>query len=175
MIGLQPVVSLVNRRICIRILRLCRSAKDVLTCFGSGLPSIRVLRRRVMLRNRVKDRNSKLAGTAKQAGVKRFAIFHAAGIREMYRMRLTDIKARKGIGDDEDWLDRQAVEELAANEFRITQTDAKLRRENIHGEERTINAHAKWERKCATRLRAWAIQCPKICRRNRQSRKLRNV
>jgi DNA-damage-inducible protein D len=99
--------------------------------------------RRVMLRNRVKDKNSKLASTAKQAGVKRFAIFHGAGIREMYRMRLTEIKARKGIRDNEDWLDRQGVEELAANEFRITQTDAKIRRENIQGEDRAIGAHAQ--------------------------------
>ena len=97
--------------------------------------------RRVMLRNRVKDRNSKLNSTAHQAGVKRFAIFHGAGIQAMYEMRLTEIKARRGIGEKEDWLDRQGVEELAANEFRITQTEAKIRRENVQGEERAIGAH----------------------------------
>jgi DNA-damage-inducible protein D len=99
--------------------------------------------RRVMLRNRVKDRNLKLNSTAHQAGVKRFGIFHGAGIQAMYEMRLTEIKERRGIGDKEDWLDRQGVEELAANEFRITQTDAKIRRENIKGEQQAINAHAK--------------------------------
>jgi DNA-damage-inducible protein D len=97
--------------------------------------------KRVMLRNRVKDRNSKLNTTAHQAGVKRFGIFHGAGIQAMYKMRLTDIKERRGIGEKEDWLDRQGVEELAANEFRITQTDAKIRRESIQGEERAIRAH----------------------------------
>jgi DNA-damage-inducible protein D len=56
--------------------------------------------------------------------------------------RLTEIKSRRGIGEKEDWLDRQGVEELAANEFRITQTDAKIRRENIQGEQRAIDAHA---------------------------------
>ena len=61
----------------------------------------------------------------------------------MYEMRLTEIKVRRGIGEKEDWLDRQGDEELAANEFRITQTAAKIRRENIRGEERAIRAHAQ--------------------------------
>jgi DNA-damage-inducible protein D len=99
--------------------------------------------RRVMLRNRVKDRNLKLNSTAHQAGVKKFGIFHGAGIHAMYKMRLSEIKALRGISDKEDWLDRQGVEELAANEFRITQTDAKIRRENIQGEQQAIDAHAK--------------------------------
>lgn len=99
--------------------------------------------RRVAIRNRVKDRNRKLNSTASQVGVKRFAIFHGAGIEAMYRMRLGEIKAKRGIGEKEDWLDRQGVEELAANEFRITQTDAKIKRENIQGEENAIRAHRK--------------------------------
>jgi DNA-damage-inducible protein D len=99
--------------------------------------------RRVMLRNRVKDRNLKLNSTAHQAGVKQFGFFHGAGIQAMYEMRLSDIKLQRGIGEKEDWLDRQGVEELAANEFRITQTDAKLRRESIKGERQAINAHAQ--------------------------------
>jgi DNA-damage-inducible protein D len=61
-------------------------------------------------------------------------------MQAMYEMRLTDIKTRRGIRDNEDWLDRQGVEELAANEFRITQADAKIRRENIQGEQRAIHA-----------------------------------
>jgi DNA-damage-inducible protein D len=61
----------------------------------------------------------------------------------MYQMRLSDIKDQRGIKQNEDWLDRQGVEELAANEFRITQTEAKIRRENIQGEVRAIDAHAQ--------------------------------
>ncbi len=99
--------------------------------------------RRVLLRDRVRDRNKKLNATAQSAGVKRFPIFHGAGIQAMYQMRLADIKARRGIGEREDWLDRQGVEELAANEFRITQTEAKIRRENIKGEEAAIKAHSR--------------------------------
>jgi DNA-damage-inducible protein D len=102
-----------------------------------------VAQRRVALRNRIKDRNSRLTSTAQQAGVRQFALFHGAGIFALYKMRLTELKAKRGIGGNEDWLDRQGVEELAANEFRITQTDAKIRREGITGEEPAIRAHAK--------------------------------
>jgi DNA-damage-inducible protein D len=99
--------------------------------------------KRVALRNRVKDHNTKLNGTAQMAGVKRFGIFHAAGIQEMYRMRLSELKALRGIKDSEDWIDRQGTEELAANDFRITQADAKITREGIRGEQAAINAHAE--------------------------------
>jgi DNA-damage-inducible protein D len=100
-------------------------------------------RRRVDLRNRVKDRNSRLNSTAQQAGVRHFALFHGAGIRALYDMRLSELKAKRGIADNEDWLDRQGIEELAANEFRITQTDAKIKREGIRSEEPAIRAHTK--------------------------------
>jgi len=99
-------------------------------------------RRRLDLRNRVKDRNTKLGEAAHDAGVRRFDIFHGAGIRAMYDMRLADIKARRGLAPKEDWLDRQGIEELAANEFRVTQAEAKIRRERIVGEQRAIAAHA---------------------------------
>jgi len=99
-------------------------------------------RRRLDLRNRVKDRNAKLGKAAHDAGVRRFDIFHGAGIRAMYNMRLVDIKNRRGLAAKEDWLDRQGIEELAANEFRVTQAEAKIRRERILGEQRAIDAHA---------------------------------
>jgi DNA-damage-inducible protein D len=116
--------------------------------------------RRVMLRNRVKDRNLKLNSTAHQVGVKRFGLFHGAGIQAMYEMRLTEIKVRRGIGEKEDWLDRQGVEELAANEFRITQTDAKIRRENIQGEEPAIRAHALVGREVRQAIRRLGNKMP---------------
>jgi DNA-damage-inducible protein D len=99
--------------------------------------------KRVALHNRVKDHNTKLNGTAQMAGVKRSGIFHAAGIQEMCRMRLSELKALRGIKENEDWIDRQGIEELAANDFRITQADAKITRERIRGEQAAINAHAE--------------------------------
>jgi hypothetical protein len=57
------------------------------------------------------DRNLKLNSTAHQVGVKRFGLFHGAGIQAMYETRLAEIKVRRDIGEKEDWLDRQGVED----------------------------------------------------------------
>ena len=57
------------------------------------------------------------------------------------------------IGEKEDWLDRQGIEELAANEFRITQTKSKIRRESIRGEESAINAHLQVGREVRDAIR----------------------
>lgn len=111
--------------------------------------------KRVALRNRVRDNNSRLNGTAKQIGVINYALFNGAGIHAMYQMRLTDLKAKRGIGTNEDWYDRQGVEELAANDFRVTQTDAKIKREGVMGERAAINAHvsvSKEIRQAITRM-----------------------
>ena len=57
------------------------------------------------------DRNLKLNSTAHQLGVKRFGLFHGAGIQAMYETRLAEIKVRRDISEKEDWLDRQGVED----------------------------------------------------------------
>ena len=98
--------------------------------------------RRLMLRNRVKDANKKLVGAAKAAGVTRFPIFQDAGYKGLYGGRgRDDIKRIKGIPSTDELLDCIDREELAANEFRITQTEAKLKREGIRGEQNAIDAH----------------------------------
>jgi len=96
---------------------------------------------RILIRERVRDRNKSLASTAKQAGVQKFAIFQAAGYQGLYEMGLGDIKRRKGIGDNEDLLDRAGRSELAANEFRITQTEEKLVRDQVNTERQAIHTH----------------------------------
>lgn len=90
--------------------------------------------KRLQLRARVKDANKKLNDAAKDAGVINYAFFHDAGYRGLYAMGLADIKARKRIDSKSDLLDVAGREELAANEFRITQTEARLKRENVHGQ-----------------------------------------
>jgi DNA-damage-inducible protein D len=100
--------------------------------------------RRLLLRDRVKDANKKLSGAAKDAGVRSqmFGVFHDAGYKGLYGNRgLQAIKKKKGIGEKEDLLDRIGRAELAANEFRITQTEEKLRKEQIKGEDKAINTH----------------------------------
>lgn len=97
--------------------------------------------RRVVTRERVQVHNRKLSQTAKEIGVKRFGLFHGVGIREMYNMPLRKLKERRSLTDKDDWLDRAGVEELAANDFRITQTDSKIKRKQILGESAAISAH----------------------------------
>ena len=100
--------------------------------------------RRVLQRNRVKDANRKLGGAAKGAGVRSqmFGVFQDAGYKGLYGERnLQAIKVRKGISDKEDLLDCIGRVELAANEFRATQTEEKLRLDNIKGEQKAIDTH----------------------------------
>jgi DNA-damage-inducible protein D len=100
--------------------------------------------RRLLLRARVKDANRKLSGAAKDAGVRSamFGIFQDAGYKGLYAGRgVRAIKQIKGINEKEDLLDCIGRAELAANEFRITQTEEKLRIEKIKGEQRAIDTH----------------------------------
>jgi len=97
--------------------------------------------RRVELRERVKEANRALGGAAKKAGVQNYGLFHDAGYRGLYGIGLAEIKARKGIDGKADLLDRAGRVELAANEFRITQTEDKLRRDRIQGESPAIETH----------------------------------
>jgi DNA-damage-inducible protein D len=99
--------------------------------------------KRFELRGRVKDANKHLGEAAKDAGVQRYDLFHAAGYRGLYGMGLNEIKARKGIGRKEELLDRAGRAELAANEFRITQTEEMLKKDNVKGEINARTAHEK--------------------------------
>jgi len=98
-------------------------------------------KRRILLRVRVKDANKSLNSTAKKTGVQRYAIFQDAGYKGLYEMGLAEIKKKKGIPKKEHLLDRAGRTELAANEFRITQTEDKLIRDNINSEKQAINTH----------------------------------
>ena len=98
--------------------------------------------KRSLLRERVRTANNHLNGAAKRAGVQNYAFFHDAGYRGLYGgIGLGDIKRRKEISTKEDLLDCAGREELAANEFRITQTEACLSREQINGQRAAEDTH----------------------------------
>lgn len=98
--------------------------------------------RRLHLRNDVKGFNKKLATAAQEAGVQNFGKFQNFGYRGLYNGETAaDIKARKGLKRGQDILDHMGSTELAANYFRITQTEEKLRREQIQGEENANVTH----------------------------------
>jgi len=96
--------------------------------------------RRVFIRKEVSDQNKKLFKTAKQVGVSNFGSFNDAGYRGLYRSPLSEIEKIKGIKKGE-LLDRAGATELAANLFRITQTDEKILKDNIKGESQAKNTH----------------------------------
>lgn len=95
---------------------------------------------RLFLRGEVKTHNKELNATAYGIGVTNFGKFNNAGYVGLYGMNKKSVQIKKGIGND-DVLDRAGSTELAANLFRITQTDEKLKREKIKGEGRATFAH----------------------------------
>lgn len=100
--------------------------------------------RRLHLRGEVKGFNKKLASAAQDAGVENFGKFQNYGYRGLYNGETAeDIKERKGLTKGQDILDHMGSTELAANYFRITQTEEKLRREEIQGERLANQTHYK--------------------------------
>ena len=98
--------------------------------------------KRLYKRNKTRIANYSLNQIAKKSGVKNFDKFHNAGYKGLYNGETAnDIAKRKNLRYREDILDNMGSEELAANEFRITQTEAKLKRENIKSENKSINTH----------------------------------
>ena len=93
-------------------------------------------------RDLTKKGNYSLNQVAKNAGVKNFDKFHNFGYKGLYNGETADdIAKRKKLRYREDILDNMGSEELAANLFRITQTEAKLKRDNIKTENNANQAH----------------------------------
>ena len=98
--------------------------------------------KRFYQRDLTKKGNYSLNQTAKKAGVKNFDKFHNAGYKGLYNGETAnDIAKRKGLRYREDILDNMGSEELAANLFRITQTESKLKKDNVCGEGNAIDTH----------------------------------
>ena len=101
--------------------------------------------KRLAIRSEIKEHNKSLAAAAQQAGVEtpqEYAVFQNYGYMGLYGgLKAQDIKARKGLKKSQDILDHMGSTELAANLFRATQTDEKLRRENIQGKAQANHTH----------------------------------
>ena len=86
--------------------------------------------------------NYSLNQAAKKAGVKNFDKFHNSGYKGLYNGETADdIAKRKGLRYREDILDNMGSDELIANLFRISQTEQKLRKDNISGEKEANKTH----------------------------------
>ncbi len=96
--------------------------------------------KRLFTRQQVSQHNKVLFDTAKNVGVRNFGKFNNAGYLGLYGLSVDEIKKKKQIGDD-DILDRAGSTELAANLFRITQTDDKLKNDRVIGEDAATGTH----------------------------------
>ena len=98
--------------------------------------------KRLYRRNQIRKGNYNLNKTAVNSGVKDLARFHNAGYKGLYNGETADdIFKRKGLRYREDILDNMGSEELADNIFRIAQTDAKLKRDNVDNEYTANSVH----------------------------------
>lgn len=102
-------------------------------------------KKRLAIRGEMITHNKSLAEAAKMAGIsdsRDYAIFQNCGYQGLYGgLGVKDIHKRKGLKKNQKILDHMGSTELAANLFRATQTDEKLRREQIQGKKKANQTH----------------------------------
>ena len=107
--------------------------------------------RRLAIRNELATHNKHLAAAAKDAGVETsldYAIFQDHGYKGLYGgLGNKEIHARKGLKKSQKILDHMGSTELAANLFRATQTEEKLRRDGVRGKQKANQTHFEVGRK----------------------------
>lgn len=101
--------------------------------------------KRLAIRHEMKEHNKALAAAAQEAGVISnldYAIFQNEGYKGLYGgLGAQDIHKRKGLKKSQKILDHMGSTELAANLFRATQTEEKLRRDQVRGKENANQTH----------------------------------
>jgi len=101
--------------------------------------------KRLFLRREMAEHNKQLADAAKKAGVIQpweYAVFQNHGYMGLYNgLGAKDIHAKKGLKKSQNILDHMGSTELAANLFSATQTEEKLKRENIKGKQKANQTH----------------------------------
>jgi len=112
---------------------------------NQGFQQLKEDEKRVYLRKDLREHNKQLVETAQQSGVETtldFAIFQNHGYKGLYGgLDAKDIHERKGLKKNQKILDHMGSTELAANLFRATQAEDKLRRENIKGKNKANQTH----------------------------------
>lgn len=111
----------------------------------TNFQSLKEDQRRLLLRNELREHNKQLVEAAQLAGVETgldFAIFQNHGYQGLYGgLDQKAIHRRKGLKKSQKILDHMGSTELAANLFRATQAEEKLRRENVQGKQQANAVH----------------------------------
>ena len=101
--------------------------------------------KRLAIREEIREHNKSLAEVAQMAGVEtpqEYAVFQNKGYQGLYGgLGVKEIHKRKGLKKSHKILDHMGSTELAANLFRATQTDEKIRRDNVKGKEKANRTH----------------------------------
>jgi DNA-damage-inducible protein D len=101
--------------------------------------------KRLAIRNEIKEHNKSLADAAKRAGIdepKDYAVFQNRGYQGLYGgLGVKEIHEKKQLKKSQKILDHMGSTELAANLFRATQTDEKLRRDQVTGKRQAGDVH----------------------------------
>jgi DNA-damage-inducible protein D len=95
---------------------------------------------RINVRSEVSDREASLSGVAHKAGVQNYGFFQNAGYRGLYNKNISQLKIARNVPNGRSLLDFMGKDELAANLFRITQTELKIKQDNIKGQSSLENA-----------------------------------
>lgn len=95
---------------------------------------------RLLIRDEIKDGNKSLCTVVKEAGVESYAKFTNAGYRGMYNMMNVQLAKRRGV-DKNKLFETMGRTELAANLFRITQTEERIKSQGIYGQEMLEQTH----------------------------------
>lgn len=98
---------------------------------------------RINIRADLIEREGTLSGAVAKRDIANYAFFQNAGYRGMYNLDLRQIRARKGVPDGRSPLDFMGKTELAANLFRLTQTEERIRNDDIKGQHRLETAAEK--------------------------------
>lgn len=126
-------------------------------------------KKRLEIRGELAVHNKSLAETARMAGIEKpkdYAIFQNRGYQGLYGgLGVKEIHERKGLKKSQKILDHMGSTELAANLFRATQTNEKLKREHIAGKNEANQIHFEVGKKVRERLKILAERCRKIFRR----------